>query len=290
MKKSILYFPILFLFACGGNAPESVQVENASDSTETEESQMSSGPNIVGEEVAYEADGITMNGYLVYDANREGDLPGVVVVHEWWGNNEHTRNSARKLAEEGYVALAVDMYGDGKKAKHPKDAKAFSSAVMKDFDGAKARFKAALDVVKNSAQSDSTQLAAIGYCFGGGVVLNMARQGVDLDAVATFHGSLGPVETAKPGSVEAKLLVMNGADDPFVSSEAIESFKEEMNNAGAEFEFINYPGAVHAFTNPAATKKGEEFDLPLAYNEEADEKSWSRLLEFLDSTFSEGEQ
>jgi len=266
------------LISCSGNGDHTQE-------TSTTESTVAKAPNVIGREVTYEADSITMKGYLAYDANVEGKRPGVIVVHEWWGHNEHTRNAADKLAEEGYVAFALDMYGDGKTAEHPEDAGAFAGAVMQNFDGAKARFNAALQVLLDDAHSHSEQVAAIGYCFGGGVVLNMARQGADLDAVATFHGSIGPIEPAQPGVVNARLLVMNGEDDPFVSAEAITNFKAEMDSAGVAYEFVNYSGAVHAFTNPAATEKGKEFGLPLAYNKEADEKSWAKLLAFLDEVF-----
>ncbi len=275
---AIVSIALCSLISCSGNGDHTQE-------TSTTESTVAKAPNVIGREVTYEADSITMKGYLAYDANVEGKRPGVIVVHEWWGHNEHTRNAADKLAEEGYVAFALDMYGDGKTAEHPEDAGAFAGAVMQNFDGAKARFNAALQVLLDDAHSHSEQVAAIGYCFGGGVVLNMARQGTDLDAVATFHGSIGPIEPAQPGVVNARLLVMNGEDDPFVSAEAITNFKAEMDSAGVAYEFVNYPGAVHAFTNPAATEKGKEFGLPLAYNKEADEKSWAKLLAFLDEVF-----
>lgn len=276
MKHLIYFFSALLLFSCGGG--------NQTETTETEEVQVST-PNIVGQEISYQADSVTMRGYLAYDANLTGPRPGVVVVHEWWGHNEHSRKAADKLAADGYVAFALDMYGDGKTASHPEDAMAFSGAVMSNFDGAKDRFNAALDVLKADEHCDKEELAAVGYCFGGGIVLNMARQGADLDAVATFHGSIGAIEPATQGSVKGKILVMNGADDPFVSAEAIDGFKSEMEAAGVDYEFVNYPGAIHAFTNPGATAKGEEFQLPLAYNQEADSASWLKLESFLGQVF-----
>ncbi|NQV54172.1 MAG: dienelactone hydrolase family protein [Flavobacteriales bacterium] len=276
---AIVSTTLFSLISCSGSSDHSSETATA-DSTVAP-----AAPNVIGQEVTYEADSITMKGYLAYDASIEGKRPGVIVVHEWWGHNEHTRNAADKLAKEGYVAFALDMYGDGKTAEHPEDAGAFAGAVMQNFDGAQARFNAALKVLIDDAHSDPEHLAAIGYCFGGGVVLNMARQGAELDAVATFHGSIGPIEPAQPGVVNARLLVMNGKDDPFVSADAIASFKAEMDSAGVEYEFVNYPGAVHAFTNPAATEKGKKFELPLAYNKEADEKSWAKLLAFLAEVF-----
>lgn len=280
MKNLLLIVPLLFALACSN--PEKPADSEADVQTETTETKT---PKIVGEEITYEGDSIIMKGYLAYDENIEGPRPGVIIVHAWWGHNEHTRNSAEKLAKAGYVAFALDMYGEGAQAEHPKDAQAFAGAVMQDFDGAKARFNAALDVLRSNNNTNADAIAAVGYCFGGGVVLNMARQGANLDAVATLHGSIGAIEPAQPGSVKGKILVMNGEDDPFVSAEAIEAFKSEMESAGVEYEFVNYPGAIHAFSNPAATAKGEEFDLPLAYNKEADEKSWAKLEAFLADVF-----
>lgn len=280
MKYYPILLAILLFQACAGGGAEATEEtqKKAEQATPKE-------PNIVGKEITYTADSVEMKGFLCYDAKLEGKRPGVIVVHEWWGHNEHSRNSARKLAEDGYVAFALDMYGNGKQADHPDDAGAFAGAVMSDFDGAQSRFNAAMDVLKSSEYCDQDELAAIGYCFGGGVVLNIARQGADLDAVATFHGSIGAIEPAQPGDVKAKILVLNGADDPFVPEEAIQSFKAEMDSANVDYEFVNYPGAVHAFTNPQATEKGKEFDLPLAYNEEVTKKSWKKMEDFLTEVF-----
>ncbi|MCA9555320.1 MAG: dienelactone hydrolase family protein [Myxococcales bacterium] len=230
-------------------------------------------------EVTYEADGVKMKGFLAWDDAAKDKRPGVLVVHEWWGHNEHARNSARKLAKMGYVALAVDMYGDGKKAEHPDDAGKFAGQVMKNFDGAKARFVAAEALLHEDPHVDPTRTAAIGYCFGGGVVLNMARAGVDLQAVGSFHGSLGAAVPAK--EIKAKLFVANGGADPFVKDEQKAAFKEEMKAAGADLTFIDYPGAVHAFTNPGATALGKKFKLPLAYDAKADKASWEAFSKFL---------
>lgn len=235
-------------------------------------------------EITYKGGGVEMKGYLAVPAGNQR-RPAVLVVHEWWGHNAYARRRADMLAAEGYVALAVDMYGDGKTAGHPKDAGKFAGAVMKDFASAKQRFVAAMDVLKKQPGVDPDRIAAIGYCFGGGIVLNMARQGVDLKAVASFHGSLNAVEKAKPGAVRAKLLVMNGAADTFVSPEAIAAFRAEMKAAGANLRFINYPGAKHGFTNPEATAKGKQFNIPLAYDKQADEQSWQELLKFLKGVF-----
>ena len=240
---------------------------------------------IEGKTVEYSAQGVVMKGYLAYPENIKGKQPGVLVVHEWWGLNDYARKRARMLAEVGYTALAIDMYGEGKQATHPDDAGKFASEVMKNFDAAKARFTAAMDFLKQQPTVDPTRIAAIGYCFGGGVVLNMARQGVDLKGVASFHGSLTAVKPAQTGKVKAKILVMTGADDKFVPPEQVEAFKKEMKAAWADFQVISYPGAVHSFTNPEATALGKKFNLPLAYNADADKKSWLELQKFLDKIF-----
>ncbi len=243
-------------------------------------------PRIIGKTVDYSAQGVVMKGFLTYDESIAGKRPGVLVVPEWWGLNDYARKRARMLAELGYTALAVDMYGDGQVATTPEDAGKLSSYVMKNFDVAKARFMAAVDFLKQQPTVDPGRIAAIGYCFGGGVVLNMARQGVDLKGVASFHGSLTAVKPAQPGSVKAKILVLNGGADKFITPEQIEAFKQEMKSAGADFRFISYPGATHSFTNPEATELGKKFHMPIAYNAEADIKSWGELKEFLKNIFS----
>ncbi len=239
---------------------------------------------IVGKTVEYTADGTVMKGYLAYNDKIEGKRPGILVVHEWWGLNDYTRRRARMLAELGYTALALDMYGEGKQATHPDDAGKFATEVMKNFDMGKARFLAGEDLLKKQPTVDPGRIAAIGYCFGGGVVLNIARQGADLKGVVTFHGSLMAVKPAEPGTIKGKLLVLHGGDDKFTTPEQIESFKQEMTRAGADYKFIVYPGAMHAFTNPDATAYGKKFKIPLAYNKKADKESWAEMKKFLEET------
>jgi dienelactone hydrolase len=241
---------------------------------------------VVGEEVGYSAGDVTMQGYLAYDDAIEGPRPGVLVVHEWWGHNDHARERARMLAELGYTALAVDMYGDGRTADHPDQAGEFAGAVMGNIDTARARFLAAMETLQNHPTVDGEHLAAIGFCFGGGVVLHMARMGVDgLDGVASFHGSLGTRMPAEAGAVDARILVLHGADDPLVPEEQVAAFKAEMDNAGADYTFIAYPGATHGFTNPEADANAERFGLPLGYNAEVDQQSWAELESFLSELF-----
>jgi dienelactone hydrolase len=241
---------------------------------------------LVEKEVEYSADGTNLKGYLVYNGDIEGKRPGVLVVHEWWGQNEYARKRARMLADLGYTALALDMYGDGKLATHPDDAGKFAMEVSKNIETAKARFMAAYNLLKAQETTDPNNIAAIGYCFGGGIVLNMARMGTDLKAVVSFHGSLQPISPAEPDNVKGFILVCNGADDPFTTQEQIDAFKTEMNDAGVQYKFINYEGAKHSFTNPDADNLGAKFNLPLAYNEKADKESWEEMKSVFKKVFN----
>ena len=236
--------------------------------------------------VEYTANGLTMKGYLAYEKHTDTRRPGILVVHEWWGHNDHARKRAEMLAELGYVALAVDMYGDGRKAEHPEDAGKFAGEVSRNMPLMKARFLAALEVLRSDSHVDPENIAAIGYCFGGGVVLNMARAGLDLKGVVSFHGSLGTATPAAKGAVKARVLVCNGASDTFVPEDDIRNFKKEMDSAGVSYDFRSYEGAIHSFTNPAATEIGKKFNLAVAYNEAADKNSWKDMQEFLRETFA----
>ena len=190
------------------------------------------------------------------------------------------------LAELGYTALAVDMYGDGKKANHPEDAQKFSGAIFSNVKVAEARFLAAYNFLKGQEIVDSNNVAAIGYCFGGSVVLHMSRIGMDLKAAASFHGGLQAITPAEEGKVKAFVLVCNGADDPFVTKEQIDAFKKEMDDAKVQYEFINYDGAIHSFTSPAADSLGKKFSMPFAYNEKADKESWQEMQNVFNKVFN----
>ncbi|WP_031434997.1 dienelactone hydrolase family protein [Methylomarinum vadi] len=241
---------------------------------------------IRSETIDYQIAGQPFRGYVSYDDAIEGKRPGVLVVHEWWGHNAYARKRADMLAELGYTAFALDMYGAGKLADHPDDAKKFMQATLADMNVATARFNEAMRLLQRQSTVDSGKIAAIGYCFGGGIVLQMARSGADLAGVVSFHGSLGTDTPAQPGTVKAEVLVMNGADDPFVSAEQIDAFKQEMQKAAVNYEFVNYPGVKHSFTNPEADAFGKRFDMPLVYNAEADQDSWSRMQAFLKRVFT----
>ena len=241
---------------------------------------------VKGKPVSYDAGGITMNGYIAYDDSTDVRRPGILVVHEWWGHNEYARKRAEMLAELGYTALAVDMYGDGKQADHPSDAGKFAGAVRQNLPVAKQRFAAAIKILQDHPAVDPQKIAAIGYCFGGGMVLQMARQGLDLDAVVSFHGSLATETPAIKRTVKARILVCDGADDKLVTPEQIKALQLEMRAAEVDYKFISYPGAKHSFTNPDADMYAEKFNIPVGYNEKADKRSWQDMQDFLKETFA----
>jgi dienelactone hydrolase len=226
-------------------------------------------------EVEYRQGETVLQGFIAWDDAQRGKRPGVLVVHEWWGHNQHARDQARRLAEAGYVGFALDMFGKGKVTTHPQDAQGFVNEVMKDPAVPAARFNAALEQLKQDPHVDPERIAAIGYCFGGSVVLNMARAGADLRAVVSFHGALATTTPAQPGKVKARVLVLTGGADPFVPPDQVEAFKREMRAAGARFDVVTYPGAKHGFANPEAGTHGMD---ALAYNADADRQSWAAML------------
>jgi dienelactone hydrolase len=280
LKISILIlFGSISLIGC-----KSEPKKNASENKEVMEESLQA--NVIGNEVSYATEDTQMKGYISYDENKKGKRPGVIVVHEWWGHNEYTRERADMLAELGYVALAIDMYGDGKQAQHPEDAGKFSGMVMQNIDVAKARFDAAMSVLMADPHVNTDEIAAIGYCFGGSVVLTMANLGKDLDAVAAFHSGV-QLPVMPNENLKAKVLVCNGAADPFVSPESVTAYKAAMDSINADYKYIAYPDAQHAFTSKEADSLGKKFNLPLAYQKEADEKSWAELKSLLADTFKQ---
>jgi dienelactone hydrolase len=238
------------------------------------------------EAVTYKDGDTVMKGFIVYDDASKARRPGIVVVHEWWGITKHVRDEARKFAAQGYTAFVADMYGDAKTADNPKDAGALSGAVRKNPAVMQSRFNAAKDLLAKHATVNASKIGASGYCFGGSVVLDMARVGTDLKGVAAFHAGLGAAgPAAATGKVKSKVLVLNGADDPFIKPDSVDAFKKEMDAAKVNYRYVNYPGAVHAFTNPEATEKGKQFNLPLAYHPEADKQSKAEAAKFFSGVF-----
>jgi dienelactone hydrolase len=282
MRASIVVVTALFAAGCSKKEAKTSEEPAAPAKAATEEAEAAPmAPDIRGEEVTYKAGDTTLVGYVAWDANEEGPRPGVLVVHQWWGHSDYVRKRARMLAELGYTALALDMYGEGRHATHPDDAMKFMNETISNMDVAKERFQAAYDVLKEHGTTNPNDISAIGYCFGGAVVLHMARMGMDLDGVVSFHGNLATNTPAKKGAVKSKVLVLHGEDDPLVPPEQVAAFKEEMEAAGVDYTFIAYPGAKHAFTDESATEKGKKFGMPLEYNAEADEKSWEEMTKFL---------
>lgn len=237
---------------------------------------------VVVEQVSYSTEKTELKGYLYKPANKKS-RGGVLVVHEWYGLNEYARSRAMQLAELGYTTLAIDMYGNGKVADHPKEANAFMTESMKDQNEIREKFKAGMKTLVELGEVDPDKIAALGYCFGGGISLQMARAGLNLAAVASFHGALGTTTPAKNGVIKGKILVGNGGADPMVPASDVASFTKEMHEAGVDFELLNFKGALHSFTVKSADEVAKKYKMPVGYDREADERSWNALLELLDS-------
>jgi dienelactone hydrolase len=243
--------------------------------------------NIQSEEISYSAGGVEMKAYIAWDSELEGERPGVLVVHEWWGNNPYSRRRADMLAALGYTGMALDMYGDGRVAADPDEAGGLMNSLLEDLGTVRARFNAALEVLQAHRTTDAGKSGAIGYCMGGGIVLHMARYGADLKAVASFHGAL-PLGVAAEGEgseVTARIAVYHGEDDVLIPGEAVEAFKAEMEKTHADCLFVSLPTALHGFSNPLATTNGEKYGLPLRYDERADNASWNHMQLVLQSAF-----
>lgn len=241
-------------------------------------------PKLKEEMVSYKLDSSTYNNFVVYDENIAGKRPAVLVIHEWWGLNDYAKMRARELAKLGYIAMAVDMYGDNKMGPDPTSAGALAGPFYAKPEIAKPIFDAALEKLKAFSQTDATKVAAIGYCFGGAQVLNLARMGEDLKGVVSFHGNLA-VTTPDKNLLKADILICHGAADPFVPQEEVAKFKKQMDSIGAKYTFKAYEGATHAFTNPDATANGKKFNLPIAYNPAADTASWNDMKTFFGTIF-----
>lgn len=238
---------------------------------------------VVTRTVPYKDGDVELEGFLAYDDAREGPLPGVLVVHEWWGLNDYARKRAEMLAELGYVAFAADMYGKGVLAKDAKTAGKLAGAVRNDKAAWMKRAKTGLDQLTAVKQVDPKRLGAIGYCFGGTTVINMALEGMDLAAVVSFHGALPSditVEQAK--GVKGAMLIAHGAKDAFIKEEVVDTFRAALDEAGADYMFVFYAGAVHSFTDPDADKANVA---GLAYHRRADLRSWAHMRQLFDEKF-----
>lgn len=247
---------------------------------------MPSLAEVTTRQVSYQVDGVELKGYLAKPKGLVKKTPGILVVHEWWGHNDYARRRAEMLAESGYIAFALDMYGDNKVADHPKEAKQFMQEATSNPQILLARFNAALDLLRQQEYIDVENIAAIGYCFGGAVVLNMARAGSDIKAVVSFHGSLATQTPAIKDTVKAKVLVLHGGNDALVPADQVQAFEEEMQAANVDYELVTYEGVDHSFTNPAADEIGEKYSLPISYDQQADDDSWQRMQALFKQVFN----
>jgi dienelactone hydrolase len=233
-------------------------------------------PSIKTDSVLYSSNGKQSKGYIAYDENKKGKLPVVVVISEWWGVTNYTKRRARQLADLGYFAIDADLFGGGDTATNPKEAMAFTKPYYTNPQLALSVVQAAISRAASFPQADTSRIAAIGYCFGGFIVLNAAKLGAPLKATVSFHGGLDGVQPKKD-LIKGDILVCQGGADQFVPEKVQNAFKKSMDSAGVRYTFVVYPGAMHAFSNPNATALGEKFKLPIAYNGAADTASWKAM-------------
>lgn len=273
-KIIALFCSLLITFSCQEKKEENIDNLNSVKSTSGE---------LTTEEVSYDIDGKTHKSFVAYEGTAEDMKPVVMVLPEWWGVTEYTKDRAKQLAELGYFAMVVDYYGEGKTVDNPDEAAKLSGEFYKVPINARLKFDKAKAQLLKFDNADYNKIAVIGYCFGGAQALNMARLQDELKGVVSFHGNL--MTGIKPKNNDVKILVLNGAADTFVPAEEIAAFKKQMDSAKIDYKFIDYPNALHSFTNPEATAIGEKYKMKVAYNKEADEKSWNDMKTFLTEVF-----
>ena len=232
--------------------------------------------------VEYMQDKTILEGYLCYDGAFTGKRPGVLVVHEWTGLGQYVKGRCEQLAQLGYVAFAADIYGKGIRPKTREDAAREAGIYLNDRALMRDRVTAGLDELKKQKLVDPARIAAIGYCFGGAAVLELARSGADIAGVVTFHGSLANPNPADAKNIKAKVLVLHGADDPFADRKQVNAFMDEMQKTNVDWQLVLYGGAVHSFTLPEA---GNNPKSGAAYNERADRRSWQAMRDFFGEIF-----
>ena len=272
--KTILFASIcIALASCGNQQTTSTTTDSAQtaavDST-------NSTPSIKTDSVVYTSNGKQSKGYIAFDENKKGKLPVVVVIPEWWGVTNYIKSRARQLADLGYFAIDADLFGKGDTATNPKEAMAFTKPYYTNPQLALSAVEAAIAKAASYPQADTSRIAAIGYCFGGFIVLNAVKLGAPLKATVSFHGDLSGVQPKKD-LIHGDILVCQGGADQFVPEKAQNAFKKSMDSVGARYTFVVYPGAMHAFSNPNATALGEKFKLPIGYNAAADTASWKAM-------------
>ena len=232
--------------------------------------------------VEYKQGDQVLEGYLAWDDSVAGPRPGVLVVHEWTGLGDYVQMRCRKLAELGYIAFGADIYGKGIRPTAPQEAGQIAGKFKQDQKLMRARVTAALDVLRGNPLCDPKKVAAIGYCFGGTCVLELARSGADIAGVVSFHGGLSTANTADAKNIRGKVLVLHGGDDPHVTPKEVDAFEDEMRAANVDWQLVAYGGAVHAYTNPSA---GSDKSRGAAYNEAADRRSWEAMKSFFAEIF-----
>lgn len=281
MKKYQIVLGLSLLLA-GFSCTEKPAANDSSAQTE-----MSAGKDantkIKTEEVSYGINGVTHRSFAAYNPDLQGELPVVFVLPEWWGLTDYVKDRAKQLAALGYYAVAVDYYGEGRVVDTPEEAQKLSSHFYNIPVDARRMFDAVKNKIIITPNADYNKMAIIGYCFGGSQALNMARLSGDFKGVVSFHGNLKTGIRAKNN--KAKYLVLNGAADKMVTKEEIDAFKKEMDSAKIIYKFVDYPNALHAFTNPDATEAGKKFNLPIAYDKQADEQSFNEMKSFLAEIF-----
>jgi dienelactone hydrolase len=235
-------------------------------------------PGVTTKTVDYAANGAAMEGYVAYDTAKKGPRPGILIVHDWMGLGKFSTDKADELAKQGYVAFAVDIYGKGVRAKNTDEAAKLATKFKDDRNLLRARVKAAFDKLAAMPEVDAKRIVVMGYCFGGTTALELARSGAPVAGTVSFHGGLGTPTPQDAKKINGRVLVLHGADDPFVPPAEVEAFKDEMKKANVKMDFVAYPGSVHSFTNPAA---GSDNSKGAAYNADADRQSWAAFQKFL---------
>jgi len=237
---------------------------------------------VMTETIPYMHGDVELEGYVAWDNSDSNSRPGVLVVHEWTGINDYTKARCRQLAEQGYIAFAADIYGKGIRPDNASEASKQAGIYRSDRQLMRDRVNTGLDRLRKFKLCDNNRIAAIGYCFGGGTVLELARSGSDISGVVSFHGNLDTPDPSVAENIKCEVLVCHGAADPYVPMDQVSAFFDEMNGAGVDFQFIAYGSAVHSFTNP---NSGSDPSSGVAYNPDADRRSWKHMQMFFDELF-----
>ncbi len=244
---------------------------------------MNSRSEMITKDIEYTSGGETMQGYIAYDNSISAKMPGVIVIHQWKGLGDYEKMRAKQLAELGYFAMAVDIYGKGIRPASSEEASKQAGKFYADKNLYRERIRSGLDEMLKQSQVDPSKTAAIGYCFGGSGVIELARSGAEVDGVVSFHGGLRPAGAEDASNIKTSVMVLHGADDPYISAEDKAAFLKEMAEAKVDMVFTEYSGAVHSFTDKNA---GDDNSKGAAYNENADKRSWVAMKKFFEEIFS----